>query len=89
MANLLPVQERKTGRVLGSGFSTGIGVVDSIVHCGPYPAATNFAATSVGTVSIRRLLRPVSDQNIFDSAAARLLKKASRARLQARRPSLV
>jgi len=29
-----------------------------------YPASTNFGATSVGTMSIRRFLRPVSYQNI-------------------------
>ena len=33
-------------------------------HGGPYPASTNFGATSVGTLSIRRFLRPVSFQNI-------------------------
>ena len=34
-----------------------------MVHGGPYPASTNFGATSVGTLSIRRWLRPVSYQN--------------------------
>lgn len=35
-----------------------------MVHGGPYPASTNFGATSVGTLAIRRFLRPVSYQNI-------------------------
>lgn len=61
---LLPVLERKAGRVLVNGFPTGVEVVDSMVHGGPYPASTNFGATSVGTMSIRRFLRPVSYQNI-------------------------
>jgi NADP-dependent aldehyde dehydrogenase len=39
-------------------------VVDSMVHGGPYPASTNFGATSVGTLSIRRFLRPVAYQNL-------------------------
>lgn len=43
---------------------TGVEVVDSMVHGGPYPVSTNFGATSVGTMSIRRFLRPVSYQNI-------------------------
>lgn len=60
---LLPVLERKAGRVLVNGFPTGVEVVDSMVHGGPYPASTNFGATSVGTMSIRRFLRPVSYQN--------------------------
>ncbi|MCZ0963347.1 aldehyde dehydrogenase (NADP(+)) [Paracoccus benzoatiresistens] len=60
---LRPVLERKAGRVLVNGFPTGVEVVDSMVHGGPYPASTNFGATSVGTLSIRRFLRPVSYQN--------------------------
>ena len=61
---LLPVVERKAGRVLVNGFPTGVEVVDSMVHGGPYPASTNFGATSVGTLSIRRFLRPVAFQNL-------------------------
>ncbi len=60
---LLPVLERKAGRVLVNGYPTGVEVVDSMVHGGPYPASTNFGATSVGTLSIRRFLRPVAYQN--------------------------
>ncbi|MBT9387033.1 aldehyde dehydrogenase (NADP(+)) [Pseudooceanicola sp. CBS1P-1] len=65
--DLVPVLERKAGRVLVNGFPTGVEVVDSMVHGGPYPASTNFGATSVGTLSIRRFLRPVSYQNLPDS----------------------
>ncbi|WP_018011071.1 aldehyde dehydrogenase (NADP(+)) [Sinorhizobium medicae] len=61
---LRPVLERKAGRVLVNGFPTGVEVVDSMVHGGPYPASTNFGATSVGTMSIRRFLRPVAYQNM-------------------------
>ncbi len=61
---LLPVLERKAGRVLANGFPTGVEVSDSMVHGGPYPASTNFGATSVGTLSIRRFLRPVCYQNV-------------------------
>lgn len=60
---LRPILERKAGRVLVNGFPTGVEVVDSMVHGGPYPASTNFGATSVGTMAIRRFLRPVSYQN--------------------------
>ena len=61
---LLPILERKAGRILVNGFPTGVEVVDSMVHGGPYPASTNFGATSVGTMSIRRFLRPVCYQNL-------------------------
>ena len=63
---LLPVLERKAGRILANGFPTGVEVADAMVHGGPYPASTNFGATSVGTLSIRRWLRPVCYQNIPD-----------------------
>lgn len=61
---LLPILERKAGRVLVNGFPTGVEVCDTMVHGGPYPASTNFGATSVGTMAIRRFLRPVCYQNI-------------------------
>lgn len=61
---LMPVLERKAGRVLANGFSTGVEVSEAMVHGGPYPASTNFGATSVGTMAIRRFLRPVSYQNL-------------------------
>lgn len=61
---LLPTLARKAGRVLANGFPTGVEVVDAQVHSGPYPASTNFGATSVGTLAIRRWLRPVAFQNL-------------------------
>ncbi len=61
---LMPVLERMAGRVLANGFPTGVEVCDAMVHGGPYPASTNFGATSVGTMPIRRFLRPVCYQNL-------------------------
>lgn len=61
---LLPILERKAGRILANGFPTGVEVCDAMVHSGPYPASTNFGATSVGTMAIRRFLRPVCYQNM-------------------------
>ena len=61
---LIPILERKAGRVLANGFPTGVEVCEAMVHGGPYPASTNFGATSVGTMAIRRWLRPVSYQNM-------------------------
>lgn len=63
-ARLLPILERKAGRLLANGFPTGVEVADAMVHGGPYPASTNFGATSVGTMAIRRFLRPVCYQDI-------------------------
>lgn len=66
-ASLRPILERKAGRILANGFPTGVEVSDTMVHGGPYPASTNFGATSVGTLSIRRWLRPVCYQSMPDS----------------------
>lgn len=60
---VIPILERKAGRLVVNGFPTGVEVCDSMIHSGPYPASTNFGATSVGTLSIRRFLRPVCYQN--------------------------
>lgn len=63
-ASFMPILERKAGRVMANGFPTGVEVSDTMVHGGPYPASTNFGATSVGTLSIRRFLRPVCYQDM-------------------------
>ena len=65
--SLMPILERKAGRILANGYPTGVEVCDAMVHGGPYPASTNFGATSVGTLAIRRFLRPVSFQNMPDA----------------------
>lgn len=62
--SLMPILERKAGRILANGFPTGVEVSDAMVHGGPYPASTNFGATSVGTMAIRRFLRPVCYQDL-------------------------
>jgi NADP-dependent aldehyde dehydrogenase len=66
-APFVPVLERKAGRLLVNGWPTGVEVAEAMVHGGPYPASSNFGATSVGTLSIRRFLRPVCYQNMPDS----------------------
>ena len=66
-ARLMPVLERKAGRILANGWPTGVEVSDAMVHGGPYPASTNFGATSVGTLAIWRWLRPVCFQNLPDA----------------------
>lgn len=63
---LMPALEQKAGRVLVNGFPTGVEVSNAMVHGGPYPASTNFGATSVGTMAIRRFMRPVCYQNVPD-----------------------
>lgn len=61
---LLPVLERKVGRILANGWPTGVEVSHSMVHGGPFPATSDSRTTSVGTLAIRRFLRPVCYQDL-------------------------
>ena len=61
---LLPVLERRVGRILANGFPTGVEVSTAMVHGGPFPATSDGRSTSVGTAAINRFLRPVSYQNL-------------------------
>jgi NADP-dependent aldehyde dehydrogenase len=63
---LLPVLERKVGRILANGWPTGVEVSHAMVHGGPFPATSDSRTTSVGTLAIRRFLRPVSYQDLPD-----------------------
>jgi NADP-dependent aldehyde dehydrogenase len=60
---LLPVLERRAGRILVNGFPTGVEVSDAMVHGGPYPATSDGRSTSVGTLAAQRFLRPVCYQD--------------------------
>ena len=61
---LLPVLERKAGRIIANGWPTGVEVCDAMVHGGPWPATTDARSTSVGTAAIERFLRPVCYQDM-------------------------
>ncbi|HEX7763535.1 MAG TPA: aldehyde dehydrogenase (NADP(+)), partial [Cellvibrio sp.] len=63
---LLPVLERKAGRILANGWPTGVEVCHAMVHGGPWPATTDVRATSVGTAALERFLRPVCYQDLPD-----------------------
>ena len=61
---LLPVLERKVGRILANGFPTGVEVSHAMVHGGPFPATSDGRTTSVGALAIERFLRPVCYQDM-------------------------
>jgi NADP-dependent aldehyde dehydrogenase len=63
---LLPILERKAGRLLVNGYPTGVEVCDAMVHGGPFPATSNSSVTSVGATAIERFLRPVCYQDFPD-----------------------
>ena len=64
VAALIPVLERKAGRILANGWPTGVEVCHAMVHGGPFPATSDSRSTSVGTLAIRRFLRPVCYQDL-------------------------
>lgn len=61
---LLPVLERRAGRILTNGWPTGVEVTHAMVHGGPFPATSDGRSTSVGTLAIDRFLRPVCYQDL-------------------------
>ena len=61
---LMPILEQKAGRIVANGWPTGVEVGHAMVHGGPFPATSDSRATSVGTLAIRRFLRPVSYQDM-------------------------
>ena len=63
-SRVLPVLERKVGRILANGWPTGVEVCHAMVHGGPFPSTTDPRSTSVGSLAIDRFLRPVSYQNL-------------------------
>ncbi|HXF01835.1 MAG TPA: aldehyde dehydrogenase (NADP(+)), partial [Arthrobacter sp.] len=60
VAAVLPILERKAGRILVNGWPTGVEVGHAMVHGGPFPATSDTRTTSVGTLAIERFLRPVA-----------------------------
>ncbi|MFT3723354.1 MAG: aldehyde dehydrogenase (NADP(+)) [Hyphomonadaceae bacterium] len=60
---LLPVLEAKAGRIIFNGFGTGVEVAHAMVHGGPFPATSDSRFTAVGSLSVRRFLRPICYQD--------------------------
>lgn len=53
----------RVGRLVFNGSPVGVAVTHAQHHGGPYPASTAPAFTSVGSLAIRRFLRPIAYQN--------------------------
>jgi NADP-dependent aldehyde dehydrogenase len=74
---LVPLLERKAGRLLVNGFPTGVEVTYAMVHGGPSPATSDSRVTSVGAMSIERFLRPVCYQDFPAALLPESLKDAN------------
>jgi len=75
--SLLPVLERKAGRILANGFPTGVEVTYAMVHGGPFPSTSNAMYTSVGATAIDRFLRPVCYQDMPDALLPPAVQQAN------------
>jgi NADP-dependent aldehyde dehydrogenase len=73
-AELLPLLERKAGRILANGFGTGVEVSHAMVHGGPFPATSDGRSTSVGSLAINRFLRPVCYQDLPEEVLPGVLR---------------
>jgi NADP-dependent aldehyde dehydrogenase len=71
---LLPILERRTGRIVINAFAHPQEVSYATVHGGPFPATTDSRFTSVGMTAIDRFLRPVTYQNLPDTLLPEALK---------------
>ena len=82
---LIPILERRVGRILINGYPTGVEVSHAMVHGGPYPATSDGRTTSVGTLAIRRFLRPVCYQDFPEDLLPSSLRDANTLKLWRRR----
>jgi NADP-dependent aldehyde dehydrogenase len=56
---LMPILERRTGRIVANGFSNMVEISDAQIHGGPFPATSDPRFTAVD-----RFLRPIAYQNV-------------------------
>ncbi|MGO4304282.1 aldehyde dehydrogenase (NADP(+)) [Cupriavidus sp. RAF12] len=73
-ARLLPILERRTGRIVINAFAHPQEVSDASIHGGPFPATSDSRFTSVGMSAIERFLRPVCYQGFPDELLPEALK---------------
>lgn len=64
VARLIAALELRAGRIVFNGWPTGVDVVDSQVHGGPFPATSDPRTTSVGGRAPQRFQRTVAYQNL-------------------------
>ncbi|MBY8827976.1 aldehyde dehydrogenase (NADP(+)) [Hephaestia mangrovi] len=74
---LVPILERKAGRILANGWPTGVEVAHAMVHGGPFPATSDGRSTSVGTLAIERFLRPVCYQDLPEALLPPMLRNGA------------
>ncbi|MFZ6647974.1 aldehyde dehydrogenase (NADP(+)) [Undibacterium sp. TJN25] len=71
---LLPLLERRTGRIVINAFAHPQEVSYASIHGGPFPATSDSRFTSVGMSAIERFLRPVCYQGFPDEMLPEALR---------------
>jgi NADP-dependent aldehyde dehydrogenase len=74
---LVDVIKNLCGRLILNGVPTGVEVVLSMQHGGPFPASTDSRFTSVGADGIKRFARPIAYQNWPDNLLPDELKNSN------------
>jgi NADP-dependent aldehyde dehydrogenase len=76
-SGLLQILQTRCGRLNFNMVPTGVEVVQSMQHGGPFPATTDPRFTAVGSDAILRFARPISYQNCPDDLLPDELKSAN------------
>lgn len=69
--------QRRVGRLVMDGWTTGVAIDAAQHHGGPWPATTDARATSVGAAALERFVRPVAFQGVPDSLLPPGLQEAN------------
>lgn len=73
-SNLLEQLRSKVGRMIFNGVPTGVEVVQSMQHGGPFPSSSDGQSTAVGLDAIKRFVRPLCFQNYPEELLPDFLK---------------
>lgn len=63
LPNVISILRKKCGRLILNGVPTGVNVLSTMHHGGPYPSSSDSRFTAVGHKSVYRFIRPVTFQN--------------------------
>jgi NADP-dependent aldehyde dehydrogenase len=63
LPNVISILRKKCGRLILNGVPTGVNVLSTMHHGGPYPSSSDSRFTAVGQKSVYRFIRPVTFQN--------------------------
>ena len=62
-SGIIDLLQLKVGRMIHNGVPTGVEVVESMQHGGPFPSSSESQTTAVGLDAIYRFVRPICFQN--------------------------